>query len=221
MVYSSSSIAEAGRPWRLQIGDVAVVPRPVSVVVAMRVDAALRNGDATAKALAVIELLSAAFPDPSWRHPLQRWQHYRHSPVKLIAQIDDEAIRRSVISALLTGPVKKPAPVATMTIEEQMHERHQAIASRASTGHAPSLAVIVATLRHALGESWYYNPARYDTTDGYVSMRQALVDFAGHHAVEAGAVLRDATAARLAQADAKEWRRATARLTKAASPEGE
>ncbi len=163
--------------------------------------------------------MAAAFPVPSWRTPAARLRHWWQAPGARIKAIPDEAVRRRVIAALLTGPTKKAEPEKPQTIEEQVIARHRAIASRAAGGHAPSLAVIVATLRAALGDGWYWNPARYGTTDGYVPVRQALVDYAGHHAVQSAAMLREATAARLAQADAREWRRATDTLSRASAPE--
>ncbi len=214
MAYGARRIVDAARAWPLVLHDRTYWPRPLSVRTVLRVEAAMHQPGAVDRAAAIAQALTEAFPPPTG------WQRLRWSPPARLLRRLDEASLGLVLRAVLYGPTRAPAVTADEPDDAyaQLKRRHQQMQTPGQQ-RAISLAVIVATLREAYGEAWYYDAARYDTADGYVDVRSAMADFEGYLTVLAGRKLDHATTFRLARADDANWRTVTAQLAQQAFPE--
>ena len=54
----------------------------------------------------------------------------------------------------------------------------------ATKGRGLSLAVAALSVRAVYGDTWYYHPQRWPTSDGFVPYARALVEHAGVQALE-------------------------------------
>lgn len=121
--------------------------------------------------------------------PQRRRDRWVGDPVRLIITLP-EALRTRVLRALVTLP--ESAVDHSRIDDEDPHAALREAQRRAVRGPAASttpaglsLASAALTVRHYLGDSWYYDPMRWDTADGYAPFAQVWLEFAGLEAVGA------------------------------------
>jgi hypothetical protein len=142
--------------WTLTLGGTVYRGRPLSAEAVRRAQRALEQaGTDVAAGTAVLErLMRLAFP-LQWRFlwigdPVRRWA--RHPG------------RQHLLKAFLTIPAVKTEPVR----EPDEWDRLEA-AQRVEDvgGPAVTLDTVCRLTEAAMGAGWYWNPARWDTWDGY------------------------------------------------------
>jgi hypothetical protein len=211
VAYHTALVLAAGRPFPVQIGERTVVARPVSVPVALDVQAALASGDVLRMEAAYRQLLRAAFPRPrlGWR-----------DPVRLVAALP-VAIQRGLFQRLLRVPHDAPVvassddPLAATRAWQKAAVRGDG--TQASRGPRPTLLLAAQACRATYGEAWYYAPHRWATTDGYVPHDICWLEFAGLSALEARAQLQQINAHVVAHSG-KDARRSVDALIRDAYP---
>jgi hypothetical protein len=126
-------------------------------------------------------LLRAAFPRP-------RWAWWR-DPVRQVLRAPVE-IRAALLARLMRVP-HDPAPGEDASDPHAATRAWQRAAVRPRTAHGPRPTLLLAAqaCRAQFGETWYYNPSRWPTADGYVPHDVCWVEFAGLAALEARAQL--------------------------------
>lgn len=203
MAYTSRAVTAATASWPLVVGKRTYTVRPVSAALLLRLLPALRVPE-TADA-ALTELLRAAFGSRRW---------FR----------DPVAVVRRLPMALLARTLDRMLAVPGHEIDESLDPEAALIAAHRKLAHpvastqGPSLALAALTCEVRLGAAWYYHPDRWPTSDGYAPMASVWTTYAGLMALDAGAQLSAANAARLAASTDKGVERAYRALQKAAYP---
>jgi hypothetical protein len=194
VAYHTRLVLAAERPVSLEIGRAAYVGRPVSVPVMLRAlacfaEAAQARDPATLLdrlQTAEMLVLRAAFPAPP------RWRWWQ-DPMRAIARLDHVQRTRLLtrLMAMPSGllpPEVDPAPVDPYA---ELRRQQKALSSPATPadGHRPTLALAALACRARFGDAWYYNPARWGTSDGYVPHAVAWAEYEGLAALDASAQL--------------------------------
>lgn len=162
-------------------------------------------------AAALAEVLYAVFPYTGPR----RWLGH---PVRIILTLPPE-LQRTVLQALVTVPGSgiDESRQADDPIERARQAQRSAVfGANAARGPAPSLATAALTVRAAFGDSWYYNPQRWQTSDGYAPFALTWLEYVGLQALEARQRLTVADG--YALANAKDGKAARQALQLAAYP---
>ena len=169
----------------LTIGRARYTARAIGVATMLRVQMLFASPSIADKAAAVFVLLHAAFPDrPRWR----RWR----DPIRQILRLDAPT-QQKILTALMAVPGLSRAverdddPYAATRAWQRAAVRGDGRTPRGST---PSLELAARTCRAEFGEAWYYNPERYQTTDGTVPHAVCWVDYLGLDAIDARRELR-------------------------------
>ena len=207
MAYHTALALDAGQPFPIAIGERLVTARPVSVPVMLRVMRAAAVGDVHNILDAEARLLRAAFPRPrfGWR-----------DPVRAIVTLPIE-IRQAIIARLMRVPHDAPLPDDTDPLAATRAWQRAAVRPAVSNGPRPTLLLAAQACRATFGESWYYDPSRWQTTDGYVPHDVAWIEFFGLAALEARAQLTHVGAHVVANAG-KHARRSLDALVRQAYP---
>lgn len=181
--YTAAGLAAAARGRTLELGGRVYQARPLSVVVHLAVQAAVR-GTAADRALATLAVLRGAFPAPGG--PLRRWWRALrgHDPVPRILRLPPK-LQREVLAALLALPVtpaNDPPEDDPVEATRRLNRLHNAHGKRRG---GITLARAALTCERRLGAGWLYNPARWPTTDGYAPAGIVLLTYAGLAALAA------------------------------------
>lgn len=139
--------------------------------------------------------------------PRRWWYRLVGDPVRLILRLPPELVQQ-VLKALVTVPgtdrdVSREPDDPIEAIRQA--QRRSVYGEHAEPGL--SLAVAALSVRAAYGDSWYYNPQRWPTSDGYVPFAVALVEHAGVQALEVRRRLEVADGFSLAHAQPHERQR--------------
>lgn len=212
MHFSASLLTEAMRPVAIVIGRTTYVARPISTPQMLRLQAATVSGDSTRQLVAFAETLRAAFPRRRWR-----------DPVKIILGMRDSntAKRDAIVKALFRVPGSTDDRRLDESPLEQMRREQRAAVhgSAFARGPAPTLATASVVVRAAYGDTWYYNPARWNTADGYAPFPVTWVEYVGLLTLDAKQRLSMADAMSLSMAsDVNKAQRARQELLKQAFP---
>ena len=188
MRYTASALSAATRPVTITIGRASDrrgwrwlsrwwirfartwTAKPLSVPQMLTLQAA--GKDPLAYVIALESILRAVFP-PRWRYRLVG------DPVRLLLSLPVDLLPL-VLKALVTVPgsdrdisQEDEDPVAAL-----MRNQREAVRGKAAGGGV-SLAIAALSVRAAYGDGWYWNPARWGTSDGYAPFAVALVEYAG------------------------------------------
>lgn len=169
------------------------------------------GGDVMQYARALAEVLHAVFP----QRGLRRWLGH---PVRVILSLPPE-LQRSVLQALVTVPgsgVDQSREPDDPIERARQSQRSAVFGAKAARGPAPSLATAALTVRAAFGDTWYYAPTRWGTSDGYAPFALTWLEYVGLQALEARHRL--ALADGYALANAKDSKAARQQLQLAAYP---
>lgn len=146
--------------------------KPLSVPQMLTLQAVAR--DPVQYALTLASLLRAVFP-------LRWWYRVVGDPVWLLLRLPKDLVPL-VLKALVTVPdtdrdVSRETedPVEAIRRAQRMAVHGEAAMKAAGA----TLAIAALSVRAAYGESWYWNPDRWPTADGYVPFAVALVEYAG------------------------------------------
>lgn len=220
MRYTAASMTLATRPVVISIGRVprsrvrrwwhrvahTWTARPVSTPQMLALQAA--GADPVAYLTALATTLRNVFP---WR--ARYW--LCGDPLRRLLHLPD-AVRGRVLSALLTIP-EVPEPIDDSPIAELRRQQRLAVyGDGKADGHAPSLATASLVVRSVYGDTWYYAPSRWLTSDGYAPFALTWVEYVGLQALDARQRL--VVADGFAVAHAKDYKSARASLERAASP---
>ena len=203
MAFTARAVTAATAPWPLVVSGRTYWAQPVSAALLLRLLPALRVPK-TADA-ALTELLRAAFGPRRWIH----------DPVRAVL---------SLPKGLLAGTLDRVLAVpghevdASLDPEAALIAAHRRLAHPVESTMGPSLALAALTCEVRLGAAWYFNPDRWPTSDGYAPMATVWTTYGGLMALDAGAQLSAANAARLAASTDKGVERAYRALQKAAYP---
>lgn len=179
MQYGAVLVTQAMRPVVLTIGRSTYTSRPISTPQMLALQAARVSGSMTARLETLVRVLREAFP--------QRWWRWRfRDPVLRILALPD-ALRDKVIGALFQVPGSDLDRREDESPLEQMRraQRMQVYGAAKADGPAPTLATALAVVRAAYGDAWYWNPARWPTSDGYAPFAVTWVEYMGLQTVEA------------------------------------
>lgn len=226
MRYTAAALTAASRPVVLTIGRAADrrpwrwlsrwwirtcrtwVAKPISTPQMLALQAARQ--DPIAYLLALTPVLRAVLP---WRW----WYRWVGDPVALILRLPPELMTR-VLAALVAVPTLGVDATREDDVVEQIRRQQRAAVfgrqDQRVTG--PSLASAAMTVRAAYGDSWYYNPERWPTADGYVPFALAWLEFVGVQSLEARRRLEVADG--YAMANAKDPRRIRQQFEQVAYP---
>ena len=203
MAFTAKAVTAATASWPLVVGKRSYVVRPVSAALLLRLLPALRV-PATADA-ALTELLRAAFgPRRGFRDPVRM---VLRLPLGILAHVLDR---------ILAVPGHEDDP--SLDPEAALIAAHRKLAHPDEHRTGPSLALAALTCEVRLGAAWYFAPDRWPTADGYAPMASVWTTYGGLMALDAGAQLSAANAARLAASTDKGVERAYRALHKAAYP---
>lgn len=203
MAYSAKAVTASTAPWPLAVSGRTYWVQPVSAALLLRLLPALRQPE-TADA-ALTELLRAAFGPRRWfRDPVRI---ARRLPLGILAHVLDR---------ILAVPGHDIDP--SLDPEAALIAAHRKLAHPETSGLGPSLALAALTCEVRLGAAWYFAPDRWPTADGYAPMAAVWTTYGGLMALDAGAQLSAANAARLAASTDKGVDRAYKALQKAAYP---
>jgi hypothetical protein len=142
--------------------------------------------------------------------PVKRRYVVTGDPVRILMGLPDE-LRGQVLRSLVTvpGSTKDESRADADIIETIRRQQRAAVYGDEAKGGGPSLAIAALTVRAAYGDTWYYNPQRWATSDGYAPFAVALVEFVGLQALDARRRLEVADGFALAHAkDPRAARRA-------------
>lgn len=217
MPYGARRVFDAERAWPLKLGEDVYWPRPLSVRTVLAVEAEMLHHDPVRRLRVARRALREAFPPPrSWR-----WLFWRNPETTILRDLDGPSLTK-VLRAVLYGPVKPKAEAPTdepVDAYEAMRRKHlRMVTDNAHEQRPVSLAVMVATLRATFGDTWYFNPQRYDTADGYVDARTAMADYEAAMTVQAAKQLADAKTAVATRALPTDWQQFTRDLIERAYP---
>lgn len=206
LTYGASLITEAVRPVELTIGRTTYVARPLSTPVMLALQAANASGSVARKEQALQLALRSAFPKRRWRDPVARI---------LKLPFDLQAV---VIAALFKVPGSDQDRRQDETpLEKMRREQRTAVhGAHRKHGHTPTLAVALAVVRAAYGDTWYYNPDRWPTSDGYAPFAVTWCEYLGLQSVEMRRRLERADSVSLALA--KDGAKARRQIMDAAFP---
>ena len=175
MQYGALLVTQAMRPVVLTIGRSTYTSRPISTPQMLALQAARVSGSMTERLETLVTVLRAAFPRRRFRDPVRR-----------ILALPD-ALRDKVIGALFQVPGSDADRREDESPLEQMRraQRMQVYGASKADGPAPTLATALAVVRAAYGDAWYWNPARWPTSDGYAPFAVTWVEYMGLQTVEA------------------------------------
>lgn len=182
MKFGAALIADAECPGVITLGRFTWHLRDVSAPQMLRVHAARARGDGIAIIRSLLEVLSATFP--------RRWWHrFYGNPVKLVMSLPLD-LREKVLARIFRMPGTGRSGVIDedkLSPQERLARAQRALARPASEANKPepTLATAVTRCRAAYGDTWYYNPQRWSTTDGYVPFRVVWVEFLALEAEDA------------------------------------
>lgn len=219
MRYTAKSLTRAERPVVFAIGRPGAswlsrwwhrrfrtwVAKPISTPQMLALQGA--SAEPLAVLLETAKVLRAVLP--------RRWYHVvTGDPVAMTLRLP-EALRARVLAALLSLPaddVKDDSPLEQM----RRQQRAQVYGDGERGGLRPTLALAALTVRQAYGEGWYYNPARWGTSDGYAPFAVCWLEYVGLQALEARQrlIVADGTAL----ASAKDGPRVRRQLLRLAYP---
>lgn len=194
MAYHTRLALAAERPVSLEIGRAAFVGRPVSVPVMLRALALYADAAQSREPSTMLRLLEeanhlvmrAAFPKPP------RWRWWQ-DPLRAIARLDHPTQKRILTRLMIMPSGLLPPEVDDTPIDPyaELRRQQKALSSPSTPvgGHRPTLALAALTCRARFGNAWYYNPAQYTTSDGYVPHTVAWADYEGLGALDAHAQL--------------------------------
>lgn len=203
MAFTAKAVTAATASWPLVVGRRCYTVRPVSAALLLRLLPALRLPETADPALT--ELLRAAFGPRRWfRDPVRM---ARRLPLGLLAHVLDR---------ILSVPGHDEDP--SLDPEAALIAAHRKLAHPDEHRAGPSLALAALTCEVRLGAGWYFAPNRWPTSDGYAPMAAVWTTYGGLMALDAGAQLSSANAARLAASTDKGVERAYRALQKAAFP---
>lgn len=218
-LYTARNLTRAARPVVLTIGRASVRPGrlwapwraltawyvrrfrtwaacPLSTAQMLALHAVRHDIAAYRRELRVV--LQAVFP--------RRWyQRVTGDPVRLIlelfADIGTRELGNRVVESLVTTTTPD-APAAPLSPWEQLRaqQRREVYGDRGRKGGGVSLEVTALCTRAALGETWYWNPARWPTSDGYVPFSVCVLEYIGLQSLDARARLLMADGYALANA---------------------
>jgi hypothetical protein len=115
--------------------------------------------------------------------PYRWWYRVVGDPVRLILSLPPE-LTRAVLKALVTVPGGiRDISQDPDGIEALRQMQRRAVYGDRETGGV-SLAVAALSVREKFGDTWYYNPDRWPTSDGYVPFAVALAEHAGAQALD-------------------------------------
>lgn len=129
-------------------------------------------------------VLRAVFP---WRW----WMVATGDPVRLILGLfADRAtvdVGQAVIQALVTAPgLQRDESRAPLSPWEQLRaDQRKALRGTTPKGKGLSLAAAAVAVRHAYGDTWYWNPQRWATADGYAPFALVLLEYIGLQSLDA------------------------------------
>jgi hypothetical protein len=203
MAFTAKAVTAATAPWPLAVSGRTYWVQPVSAALLLRLLPALR--EPTTADAALTELLRAALGPRRWfRDPVKL---VRGLPLGILAQVLDR---------ILAVPGHEADP--SLDPEAALIAAHRKLAHPTENRTGPSLALAALTCEVRLGAAWYYAPDRWPTSDGYAPMAAVWTTYGGLMALDAGAQLAAANAARLAASTDKGVDRAYKALQKAAYP---
>jgi hypothetical protein len=207
MAYHTALALDAGQPFPIAIEGRLVTARPVSVPVMLEVLRAAASGDPQHALTAEARLLRAAFPRPrfGWR-----------DPVRAIVRLPIP-LRRALVDRLTRIPHTAPPVVPDDPLEATRAWQRAAVRPAVSNGPRPTLLLAAQACRATFGESWYYSPGRWQTTDGFVPHDVAWIEFLGLSVLDARAQLIHVQSHAIAQSG-KHARRSVDALIRAAYP---
>lgn len=122
--------------------------------------------------------------------PHRWWYRLTGDPVALILRLG--AVAPSLQTKVLQAFVTVPGSDRDQTVMDEDEtealrrwQRRAVYGDEAARGPQPTLAIAALSVRCALGESWYYAPARWRTSDGYAPFAVTWLTFVGLQAIEA------------------------------------
>jgi len=190
VAYHTALVLQAGRPFPVHIRERTVVARPISVPVMLQMLSAFAEATNDGLQAATQQLLRAAFPRPrlGWRDPL-----------RAISALSDD-LQLAVVHRLMRMP-DIGGVVGETDAASAIAQAQRAAATQSRSAHAPRPTLLLAAqaCRAQFGESWYFDPRRWATVDGYVPHDVCWVEYTGLMAIEARRQLREVSAAVLAQ----------------------
>ena len=153
--------------------------------------------------------------------PRRWWHRFTGDPVALIIELGHvaPALQEKVLARLVTvpGAMQNEATVSDDPNEALRRAQRLAVYGREDGPTARgSLATAALVVRSAYGDGWYWNPARWQTADGYAPFAVCLLEYAGLQALEARRRLEIADG--FALSHAKDPKRVRAQLEKMAYP---
>ena len=143
--------------WTLTLGGAEYVGRPLSAEAVRVALAEVTRAATDADGMVVLErLLRKAFP-LRWRYlwigdPVRRWA--RHPG------------RNQLLKAFLTLPAEKVEPTREPDEWDRL-EAMQTVPDPSGGGQVVTLETVCRLTELTMGAAWYWNPARWDTWDGY------------------------------------------------------
>lgn len=149
-------------------------PKPLSVPQMLTLQAA--KGDPAAYFVALRPVLRAVLP---WRW----WYRLVGDPVRLILRLP-----KDLLTLVLQAIVTAPGSDTDVSQEEDglaILARLQRAAVRGPEApRGVSLTIAALTVRATYGDTWFYNPSRWPTSDGYVPFAVCLMEYAGVQTLE-------------------------------------
>lgn len=182
MSYGASLLVEAERPTDITVGRFTWRARPISAPHMLRLQAARSQG-AAHQLLALALALRAAFP---FRQRYRLAFYYR-DPVRVVFELPD-VLRSKVIASLLDVPGSgRDGTADEDPIEQMRREQRELVYGKqgAASGNVPTLATALTVVRAAFGDTWYFNPTRWATTDGYAPFKVVWAEYMGLQAMDA------------------------------------
>lgn len=178
---SDASLRASGRLWRVRLWWVRRFrtwrPKPLSVEQMLRLQAT--RDDLLAYWVTLYVVLREVLPR-RW------WYRFTGDPVRMVFALPDD-VRRLVLKAVVTQPgtdrdVSGEGDADDIAALAALQRRARFGDQQADAG--VSLAVAALSVRAAYGETWYWNPARWDTSDGYAPFALCLAEYAGVQTLE-------------------------------------
>jgi hypothetical protein len=187
--------------------------RPISTAQMLALQAA--NADGVVPYVIELALvLRSVFP--------RRWWHrLTGDPVARILRLGQQSpeLQGRVLRRLVTVPGAdrdESKDTTDLYAELRAAQRRAVYGEQGARGPSLSLASAAMTVRAAYGDAWYWNPARWQTADGYAPFAVCLLEYAGLQALDARRRLEVADG--FAIAHAKDPKRVRSQLEKVAYP---
>ena len=115
--------------------------------------------------------------------PRRWWYRVVGDPVRLILALPVDLLPR-VLKSLVTVPnTDRDVSQELDEIEVIRRQQRRTVHGDDAQGGI-SLALAALSVRATYGDSWYYNPDRWPTSDGYVPFAVALIEHSGVQALE-------------------------------------